>query len=86
MKIEVTSEDISEGYSGSYSHCPVALAMKRACKRDDLSVGINCWWYEGEHIGRYLPYNVRKFILYFDRGNRRVEPFAFELETNQCPI
>ena len=81
MKIEVTAEDISKGYPGSYGSCPVALAMQRAYGREDISVGIKGWWLHGEDHERYLPFEVGTFIVKFDRNNI-VEPFSFELENN----
>jgi len=80
LKIEITSGDIRDSWSGSQLN-PVALALNRQCGwrwsvTDDMAVRYS----ENEHRREYpLPNQVRKFLQrYYDE--KVVVPFAFELE------
>ncbi len=73
MKIEVTQRDISRGERGSITHCPVALAIKRATRRG-ACVSNECASVGDEDI--FLPARVGKFIEAFD-ARKPVKPFTF---------
>jgi hypothetical protein len=75
--INVTQEDIDNGNNADACACPVALALRRSFKVDDIWVQP----YEMSANGHvYMnPSKVRDFINNFDRG-MKVKPFKFELE------
>lgn len=80
MKITVTKKDIENGFPASCSSCPIALAIRRATRKNIL-VG-------SSEIGHpaigfkdiKLPKKVRLFIERFDQ-DIPVKPFSFTLDT-----
>ena len=84
MKINVTATDIDKGIRSDDTHCPIALAVKRALrKRKGLfvtDIGIE-WENKDERIEKLcgLPARARKFVERFDEG-KPVKPFSFNIE------
>ncbi len=83
MTIYVTKSDIKNGERCNQCSCPVALAIKRRAKANQVRANgignkvfifINNQWEE-----KYLPLTVTKFIRSFDAGNKML-PFRFELD------
>ncbi len=76
MKIKVEQSDIDGGARCNGNHCPIALAIKRAIKSDDVCVGV----IDGR-IGLreiLLPPAAIDFVAQFDLG-KDVTPFEFEI-------
>ena len=74
-RIDVTQEDINCGLRGGSYSCPIALAVKRATKRDKVAVGLRdiCVSYG---IYTPLPLEAQRFVRDFDR-HAIVKPFTF---------
>ena len=75
MKINVTETDIKRGIKNSCFHCPIALALRRAYKKD-ISASIDSAWFGRRSID--LPVKAIDFITSFDY-DRPVKPFSFDL-------
>ena len=80
MKISVTLEDVQKGERYSASHCPIALAGRRAFSCLGVFVGVTRLdlYREDKHLRWYLSPEVEHFINEFD-AQHPVEPFEFEL-------
>lgn len=82
MRIDVTQYDIDHGSRARSTSCPVALAVKRAVGREDVSMG--AWTgHVGETVVK-LPLEVTKFVSAFD-SNNPVAPFSFDLPWTPQP-
>ncbi len=87
IKISVTQEDIDHGTASDCATCPVALALKRTLKGNEVIVeevyaGVNYLYFFYKKRMVYLcntPRIVNKFMNDFDMG-REVSPFDFEVE------
>ena len=42
MKVKVSQKDIDKGVCGDGNECPIALAVKRTLKTDDVLVAVDC--------------------------------------------
>lgn len=83
LKIEVTKEDIKNGWKISPRNCPVAKAIQRLLPTASVGLGT---LYLNEGNDKYiLPDCVSKFILAFDR-DQEVSPFSFELNLEECKV
>lgn len=85
IRVDVTNEDIKEGYPGAFAACPVALAFRRrmAVPTGQVVAVAEGWIRWGEDLAdcreaRY-PESVDAFIDRFDDGGP-VSPFSFDLE------
>ena len=86
MRVNVTDEHISGGIRGSYSSCPIALAIRDKVsdsRKDEVDVGRLYVSLPADDepsvIEDYrLSIEACNFIEDYDRG-RLVEPFEFEL-------
>jgi hypothetical protein len=80
IRVKVTKEDIAMGIRRDDCECPIALAIKRAAKTSDVSVG---FWTAclGSRLCFPLPKEARDFVRVFDAGVQ-VKPFAFTLEAS----
>jgi hypothetical protein len=85
MIIKVTSDHIKRGDRRSPGCCPIALAVKEACRLPFVSVGINSvsWSYnEGVDVIHECIFepdsSLVEFITRFDLGSP-VQPFEFDL-------
>lgn len=86
--IEVTAEDIADGFPGSVASCPVALAVARSLgirgrwgNIDVDSNRITIWWSDDEKWHRTrggLPRSIGRFIKRFD-AHEPVKPIRFGL-------
>ena len=80
--IEVTKGDITAGRPGDCERCPIALAVARAIKRDDVHVSMSLMragdYYDSNSILWNLSKKVQNFIRRFDEG-KPVKPFRFRL-------
>ena len=78
--INITQNDIKEGVQSSPTMCPIARAVRRALKPNDIYVdSMNVI------IGRkvfLLPHAVTNFIQGYDIG-LRVQPFKFTLDSER---
>jgi hypothetical protein len=79
IRVNVTQQDIEQGWRGSSQACPVARALRR---QDEL----RRWWVGPDYIiselgsrEANLPPEARVFISAFDHGYP-VAPFSFDLE------
>lgn len=95
IEVEVTAEDIKNGFRGSCSSCPVAIALFRCLKYipyDNVSHGINSVRVEvmADIIKYYQPYpklincveappEVAYFVDCFDTGVGEFGPFKFKV-------
>lgn len=88
MTIDVTQEDIAmarqyikNNPANTPTYCPVALALKRKCKRGKVNVGNNfIHFYRDNKTKKYnLPAHAQAFISKFD-ANHEVAPFSFKVE------
>ena len=81
VRVEVTAEDIEEGQPNMCRACPVALAIRRATKAEEVFVIRTATIYPpaGMSYVVALPYEVITFIERFDL-DAHVEPFEFSLE------
>ena len=81
MRICVTQEDIANGIPLDSGHCPIALAVLRACPAlnpDDIAV--DQFEVEIGEFGRVpLPDICNDFVSTFDDG-RKVVPIEFDLD------
>ena len=70
MKIHVTKEDIENGQQRDTEACPIALAIRRKLRRDDLCVDANGIFSNNDSIPwTPLPYKALVFIDVFDNSN-----------------
>jgi hypothetical protein len=93
IEVEVTAEDIENGFRGSCTSCPVAVAIKRTLKtipyKDSIftAVGVNV---DSLSIKYYYPYpkllnivetppEAAYFIDCFDTGVGEFGPFKFKV-------
>ena len=81
MLIEVTAEDIKKGEQGNCWRCPIALALIRAFRTDDVAAPGPYARINHERLD--LPNEVRRFIDDFDNGDE-VSPFTFELPIKEA--
>ena len=98
MKINVSQKDIDKGIGGDGNECPIALAVRRAFKTDDVLVSVDCEededteymffrintkdYYE-KYIDKYE--HILNFIHWFDNGltgHDGCEPFKFNIDTH----
>lgn len=86
ITVTVTPEDLTEGYRNSCTHCPVALAIARACPDYYVSVGR---WKSTLHARRpdrreilhpAIPPEISNWIRDFDDGVASTPPAPFTLE------
>jgi len=77
-RIHVTQRDIDEGEPGSPESCPIARAIKRKLKTNNVRVGGYTATIEYER--HHLPDEATNFIELFDDDRAEdVEPFVFVL-------
>lgn len=83
VSVSVTARDISRAKKliatpgkRRTRFCPVSLALKRACRTQDVSSGATEFHVRGACF--VSPLSVSEFIHRFDAG-RTVEPFSFTL-------
>lgn len=80
LRIEVTHEDIANGWRGYQYLCPIARAAARALGLALGSVRVEASRIELPGGGRaVLPIEASAFVCDFDR-ELAVVPFAFEIE------
>jgi len=79
MLIEVTQEDIDEGMPADGQRCPVALAIKRTLKIDNVLVGPWHIWI-GDSDCYITDPKVNAFIDLFDRCADGTSPITFKLK------
>lgn len=89
MRIRVTQQDIDEGVQGNSFHCPVARAVKRAFKADEV------WGREivivtkaGSQQTYVAPPEVEDFLESYDSAILEFEspkPFSFTLDLGIRP-
>ena len=95
MKINVSKKDIDNGIGGDGNECPIALAVRRAFKTDDVLVAIDCEEdedtsymffrindkdYHEKYIDKYE--HILNFIDWFDNGLWScTTPFKFNIDT-----
>lgn len=73
--IKITRQDISLGEPYSVSNCPVARAVIRTFKTQDVVVtGLDI---EVKGVPYTVPQSVIKFVMNYDL-EREVEPFSFK--------
>lgn len=78
MKITVTNKDIKNGRQHHCFECPIALAVRRACQTEVVSVGgFTIKVRGGDWIK--IPRLAVNFIGDFDLG-KPVQPFSFNLK------
>jgi len=86
ITIEVTDDDIKNGIAKSCNQCPVALATKRAFEIDNLSIDVEYEHLEvflestNKHLVFPLPVLCVDFIESFDKADKDLKTFSFELE------
>ncbi len=79
MKIEVTAYHISQGRSGEYNSCPVALALWEAGFRNiNIDENMMKLTYGRRNLEIKTPKPIKSFISDFDNF-RDVEPAEFNL-------
>lgn len=78
MLINVTPEDIANGARCDDSHCPIALALVRECKEDNVTVSLDAIYVGPRRFD--APSAVSRFVVDFDEA-RPVTPFTFILPT-----
>jgi hypothetical protein len=87
MRIRVTQRDINAGVQGYAFHCPVARAVKRAFKADEVWVReIIIVIKDGIRQTLVTPFKAADFIESFDSAVLEFEcpkPFTFTLPTRQ---
>lgn len=77
MKVFVTCADIRNGKRDSKQSCPVALAVKRAAKTGEVTIGCRYASVRGRVV--IMPYSVGDFVRNFDK-RFPVEPFEFYIK------
>lgn len=75
MNIRVTADDIISGQRGSFTHCPIGLALSKMLGIQ-ASVSVYGIFIYGQAWD--LPKEARHFIQQFDTGER-VFPIAFNI-------
>jgi hypothetical protein len=87
LTVTVTDYDIDSGVPGSFTQCPVAIAIRRTLAASHVSVGENViqvshgYRDSATSVNYATPADVRDFVRWFDgRGAAGVEPFSFDLE------
>ena len=80
LSIDVTAQNIREGYQNSCRSCPIALAVQRATSRCVNVSNREVGFFLAGHVAQTvdLPKRARDFIAAYDRGDP-VEPFSFQL-------
>jgi hypothetical protein len=79
VQVEVTQDDICNGFRGDCTECPIALALERALPGHHIEVGNDSVWSSEEHLAD-LPADAVAFIVRFDLwGRSEAEPFRFTL-------
>ena len=78
--ISVTTGDILIGTKRNSYLCPIARAIRRACKFKSISVGLGqiSWISSGRVYDFDMPKKVYAFVLNFDLG-LKVRPITFQL-------
>lgn len=76
-QITVTQEDITNGFPGSYTSCPVALALRRVFPEEGVDVDSDSLIIGDREVETSEA--VGGFMEEFDEGSP-VEPFTFTLE------
>ena len=90
MHIEITEDDIMDGWPRDCEYCPVALAVCRALAIPPRWVNVaDTMLYLHLHLDEEewaiaLPSVVKRFINDFDKG-KDVHPFSFELPYEKHP-
>lgn len=77
MKITVTQAHIDNGVR-SFTHCPIALAIKEQTKGRVLVCGSAFITKNGVETVYSFPDSATNFVSAFD-NNRSVHPFEFEM-------
>jgi len=79
-KIEVTTGNIRKGVASEVYHCPVALAIKRTLKIDNVYVAqdMTSFRFNDTEFDLSLPVRVINWIDRFD-DRKEVKPFSFML-------
>lgn len=83
VTVEVTAEDIQEGFPKSMCFCPIARAISRVVKATTkVRVGIGYCKIMMNNFNSLitLPEITKKFVLDFDHGPGPYKPFSFEME------
>lgn len=75
MKISVTRKDIEKGIKENSKQCAIALAVRRASRSKNVSVGIIAIYINKKHYS--LPDEAYDFMCAFDKG-KLVKPLTFE--------
>ena len=101
MKVNVSQKDIDNGKGGDGRECPIALAVRRAFKTDDVLVLVD---HEDEENEKYMYIriddteeysekyidkyeHVLNFIHWFDNGWWDcTTPFKFNIDTTKTTI
>ena len=80
MRVEVTQEDLDNGWRDSKTRCPVALALRR--KKGAMLVevdGLKALIFRDDKVVDYdLPGRARRFVKQFDRKVPQ-EPIVFHM-------
>jgi len=100
MKINVSQKDIDNGKGGDGRECPIALAVRRAFKTDDVLVAVDheddddkymffriddTEEYGEKYIDKYE--HILNFIYWFDNGLWDcATPFKFKIDTTKTTI
>jgi|TARA_R110000787_G_scaffold150488_1_gene264391 hypothetical protein len=71
MNIEVTQKDIDMGVPSNSCKCPIAIALKRHLKSDDIKV---C-------LSTEMTDNLDNFVVYFEIDKLRYYSNAFSAST-----
>lgn len=84
MKAKIIKKDIKHGERNSCADCPIALAVKRMLKLDNVLVYSHVRVIDNSLKATYykLPKKATDFILKFDEGHT-VKPFTFELRVDK---
>lgn len=77
IRIHVTQRDIDEGVPGDINFCPVARAIKRKLKKDNVIVSTYGIRIDG--LLKATPLDARTLIQAFDFG-KPVQPLVFVLD------
>ena len=80
MKIEVTQEDIEQGWPSSTTHCPIALAVKRTLQREvEVYMASIVLSPASPYRQRIWVGEIKDFVRDYDAG-WPVQPITFDLE------
>jgi hypothetical protein len=83
VKVIVTEHDIKKGVPGDEDSCPIALALKRRFRRDDITVGDYTIIIDG-YVMKHLAVTDR-FVEAFDEGGF-VRPFSFVINPRRLSL